>query len=82
VYPWIRFKSLIKNPDFKKFVLVRGPRIQKILTNQDESLVHRCTVNRKNPYESLGFKFTNLYGVKKIRFVDSTQSTVFKRFIL
>ena len=49
-------------------------RIQRILTNP---LYYRFT----NPYESLGFGFANLYGVQKIRFVDSFRTTVFKRFV-
>ncbi len=49
-------------------------RIQRILTNPQ---YYRFT----NPYESLGFGFANLYGVQKIRFVDSFRTTVFKRFV-
>jgi hypothetical protein len=49
-------------------------RIQRILTNPDESLLHKRTLDK-----SLGF--ANPYGVQKIRFVDSFCPTVFKRFV-
>ena len=80
--PWIHFvswsqilfaslilKDSICDLNFQRFNLFS--RIQLILTNPDESLVHRCTMNRTDPYKSLGFGFVNLYGVQKIRFVDS-----------
>jgi hypothetical protein len=44
------------------------------LTNPDESLLHRRTLDG-----SLGF--ANPYSVQKIRFVDSFGTTVFKRFV-
>ncbi len=56
-------------------------RIQQILMNPDTSLVHRRTMNRTNSYKSSGFRFANLHGFQKIRFVDSTWSMALKRFV-
>jgi hypothetical protein len=57
----IHIELWIMNPaNFQRFNLFS--RIQHILMNPDEALVHRHTMNRMNSYKSLGFGFANLHG--------------------
>ncbi len=49
--------------------------------NTQESLVHRLTLNNSKSVQILCFGFANPYCFQKIHFVDSTRSTVLKRFI-
>ncbi len=60
-----KFRRLI----FKRFDLFS--RIQQILTNPDESLVHRRTLYKPKSLQILGFGFANPYWFQKIRFLDS-----------
>jgi hypothetical protein len=53
---------------FKRFDLFS--QIQRILTNPDESLVHRRTLNKPESLWILGFGFVNPYWFQKICFVD------------
>ncbi len=49
--------------------------------NPDESLVHRCTINKSKSIHVLCFRFANLYSVQKVCFMDWFRPTVFKRFV-
>ncbi len=49
----ICFESWITNPDFKMFVLNRGPRIQPIFKIFDESSQILSTIERLNPWQWL-----------------------------
>ncbi len=64
---------------FKRFDLFS--RIQRILRNPDESLVHRRTLNKPESIGILGFGFANPYWFQKIHFVDSFRRPVFERFV-
>jgi hypothetical protein len=66
------FRRLI----FKRFDLFS--RIQQILTNPDESLVHRRTLNKPESLQILGFGFANPYWFQKICFVDSFRKPCLK----
>ncbi len=66
------FRRLI----FKRFDLFT--RIQQILTNPDESLVHRRTLNKPESIQILGFRFANPYWFQKICFVDSFRRSFLK----
>ena len=79
------FRRLI----FKRFDLFL--QVQLILTNPDESLVHRRTLNKPKSLQILGFGFANPYWFQKICFVDlfrrpflkdSFRGFVFERFVL
>ncbi len=76
----IQFVDSICRLIFKRFNLFSG--IQWILTNHDESLVHRRTLNKPKSMQILGFRFANPYCFQKICFMDSFCPTVFKRFVL
>ncbi len=92
----IRFVSWIMNPlcfqkirfvdsfcrlIFKRFDLFS--RIQWILTNPDESLVHRRTLNKPESIWILGFGFSNPYWfVSWICFVDLFLKDTFRGFVL
>ncbi len=71
----IWFVDLFRRLIFKRFNLFSW--IQQILTNPDESLVHRRTLNKPESIQILGFGFVNPYCFQKIGFVDS-----FRGFIL
>ncbi len=72
----IRFADSFRDAIFKRFDKSNeSNESSRILSTIDLRI-------RTNPYESLGFGFANLYGVQKIRFVDSFRTTVFKRFVL
>ncbi len=63
---WIHFVDWFSKDSFNLF-----SRIQRILTNPDESLVHRHTLNKPKSLRILGFGFANPYWFQKISFVDS-----------
>ncbi len=68
---------------FKRFDLFSW--IQRILTNPDESLVHRRTSNKPKSIQIQGFGFANLYWFQKIHFADlfcrSFLKDLFCRFV-
>ncbi len=63
---------------FRRLISKRFDLFSQILTNPDESLVHRRTLNKPESLWILGFGFANPYWFQKIRFVDSFCRPFFK----
>jgi hypothetical protein len=74
----IWFVDLIRRLIFKRFDLFSW--IQQILTNPDESLVHRHTLNKPKSIRILSFGFANPYCFQKIRVVLLGSKDLFHGF--